>query len=260
MDTLFFIASKLVGWLIRADTWLLLLSAATTLALLRDRPRRALRRSLALLSLCLILGLLPVGDFLLRPLEHRYPPAPELPEIDGIAILGGSEDASGTAYWGQVQFRDGAERFIAAASLAERFPDATLLFAGGDGRLRGLVQDAPSEASAAGQFFSELGLSPDRILLEGQSRNTAENAQFGHALAQPGPDETWVLVTSAFHMPRAIRSFEAAGWPTMIPWPVDQRTAEPTNEFGWNLVGHIANLNIAIKEYIGLLAYGLTGR
>jgi uncharacterized SAM-binding protein YcdF (DUF218 family) len=44
-------------------------------------------------------------------------------------------------------------------------------------------------------------------LLEGKSRNTAENARLSRALAAPGPDDVWVLVTSASHMPRAMRSF-----------------------------------------------------
>ncbi|MGR3802855.1 MAG: YdcF family protein [Marinibacterium profundimaris] len=260
MDTLFFIASKLIGALLRADTWIVLLAAAGLIALLRDRRRGATRFTLVLLVYCLVIGFLPVGDVLLRPLENRYPTNPVLNDIDGIVVLGGAEDAFGTAHWDQVQLHDGAERFIAGAALARRFPEARLIFTGGNGLLRGLVQDNPSEASAAARAFDALGVPGDRVLLEGRSRNTAENAAFGLDLAQPEADETWVLVTSAFHMPRAMRSFDRAGWPAMIPFPVDYQTTTFGDRTRWNLAGHLSDLTVAVKEWVGLFAYGFTGR
>lgn len=260
LDTLFFIASKVFRSLIRADVWLLIAAAATTLALLRNRPRAARRWSIGLLAYILVLGLLPVGELVMRPLETRYPPNPPLPAIDGIVVLGGGEDTTRTIYWDQPQVNDAGERFTAAIALARQIPDVPVLFTGGDGQLTGLLSDRPGGAIVAEKLFADLGLPTDRVQLEGLSRNTAENARFSYDLIQPTPDQTWVLVTSAFHMPRAMRSFDAAGWPGMIAWPVDFRTGAGTGEFGWFFLGQMGNINTALKEYVGLVAYGLTGR
>lgn len=97
-------------------------------------------------------------------------------------------------------------------------------------------------------------------MLEGQSRNTAENARLSLSLATPAPGETWVLVTSAFHMPRAMRSFEVAGWPVLVAWPVDYRTARFGDGIGWNLTYNLTVLDTAFRELVGQLAYRLTGR
>lgn len=259
MDSLFFIVAKLVGMLIRCDTWLVILVASVTLALLRNKYAAARRRSILLLLYVLLLGFVPVGSLLLQPLERRYTVNPDLPEIDGIVILGGAENAVGTQHWDQVQLNDAGERFFATAVLAGRYPDVPVLFTGGNGSLRGLIKDRPSESETAERLLLDLGVAPDRLLLEPNSRNTTENARFGRQIARPGPNETWVLVTSAYHMPRAMGSFEAAGWPTMIPWPVDFRTSTVNYTVYWNLLGYMKTLNIALKEWVGLLAYGVTG-
>ncbi len=112
----------------------------------------------------------------------------------------------------------------------------------------------------AGQFFREHGVAPGRLLLEGQSRNTAENARLSLALAAPKPGETWLLVTSAFHMPRAMRSFETVGWTGLVPWPVDYRTSAFKDGMGWNLTRNLLVLNTAIREQVGQIAYRLSGR
>jgi uncharacterized SAM-binding protein YcdF (DUF218 family) len=109
-------------------------------------------------------------------------------------------------------------------------------------------------------FFVSLGIDPDRITWEDQSRNTAENAALSFEAAAPASDETWVLVTSAFHMGRALASFEAAGWGTIAPHPVDYRTGDFSEGIGWNLSSNLEVLNIGIKEWVGRLAYRVSGR
>ena len=147
-------------------------------------------------------------------------------------------------YWGQMQLNEGGDRYAAGVALAQRFSDAQLLFTGGSGALRDLTGAAVSEASVAERFFLNQGIDRDRLLLEGLSRNTAENARLSLALANPTPDETWVLVTSAFHMPRAIQSFELAGWGDLVPWPVDYRTSKFTDDIGWDLTRNLEVLNM----------------
>lgn len=105
-----------------------------------------------------------------------------------------------------------------------------------------------------------LRIDPDRITWEDQSRNTAENAQISYEVAAPASGETWVLVTSAFHMGRALASFEAAGWDDIIAHSVDYRTGRLSDGIGWNLSGNLEVLNIAIKEWVGRIAYRWTSR
>ena len=260
MDTAFFIASKLVGALLRPDTWIIIALASVVLALIMQRRRLALWVSGLTLFLLVALAILPLGNLLLQPIERTYPANPPLSQVDGIIVLGGGENARASAYWDQMQFNEGGDRFAAGIALARQFPDAQLLFTGGSGALRDLGGTAVSEASIAERFFLDQGIDPERLLLEGRSRNTAENASLSLALANPIADETWVLVTSAFHIPRAMRSFEAAGWTGLVAWPVDYRTSRFTDDIGWDLTENLQVFNTAIREQVGQMAYRLTGR
>lgn len=260
MNTVFFILSKLIGALLRPDTWIIIALAVVVLALVVQRRRLALWVAGLTLTGLVALAVLPLGDLLLQPIERQHRANPPLSQVDGIIVLGGGENARASAYWDQMQFNEGGDRFAAGLALARRFPDAALLFAGGSGALRDLSGIAVSEASVAARFFAEQGIDPARLLLEGRSRNTAENARLSLDLAAPAPTETWVLVTSAFHMPRAMQSFDAAGWPPLVAWPVDYRTARFADAIGWNLTGNMQTLQTAIREYVGQLAYRLTGR
>ncbi|MFY9240395.1 MAG: YdcF family protein [Roseovarius sp.] len=260
MDTIFFIASKLIGALLRPDTWIILAMAVIVLALVMNRRRLALWVGGVSLALLVALAILPLGDLLLQPIERTFPAEPALDKIDGIVVLGGGENVRASAFWGQMQLNEGAERYTIALALARRFPQARLLFIGGSGALRDLGGAETSEADIAGRYFLDQGVAPTRLLLEGQSRNTAENAHLSLALATPAPEETWVLVTSAFHMPRAMRSFEAAGWTGLVPWPVDYRTSAFTDGVGWNLTDNLGVLNTSIREHVGQIAYRLFER
>lgn len=260
MDTLFFIASKLIGALLRPDTWIVLALAVVVLALVLNRRRVALWVGSITLALLVALAIMPLGDLLLQPIERTYPAEPALDQVDGIIVLGGGEDARASAFWAQTQLNEGGERYTAALALARRFPEARLIFTGGSAALGDLAGAETSEADMARRFFRDQGVSPERLLLEGQSRNTAENARLSLALAAPAPGETWVLVTSAFHMPRAMRSFETAGWTGLVPWPVDYRTSAFKDGMGWNLTRNLLVLNTAIREQVGQIAYRLSGR
>jgi uncharacterized SAM-binding protein YcdF (DUF218 family) len=259
MDTVFFIASKLLGALLRPDTWIVLALAVVVLAVVFNRRRLALWVGTITLNLLVALAILPLGDLLLQPIERSFPAQPALDQVDGIIVLGGGEDARASAFWGQMQLNEGGDRYTATLELATRFPEARILFTGGSGALRDLAGAEISEADMAGQFFREQGIAPGRLLLESQSRKTAENAHLSLALAAPSPGETWLLVTSAFHMSRAMRSFEAAGWMGLIPWPVDYRTSAFVDGIGWNLTRNMHVLNTAIREQVGQIAYRISG-
>jgi uncharacterized SAM-binding protein YcdF (DUF218 family) len=260
MDTAFFILSKLIGLALQVETWLAISMVLSLLGDFLARPLLARRSSGVTLAMLLLIGIFPIGEVLLRPLEAEFPPRVTPEQIDGIVVLGGVEDQRATAAWGQPQFNEAAERLTAAAALAIQHPNARLLFSGGSGRLRDTVASRSVIPSVAVDFFVSLGIDPDRITWEDQSRNTAENARFSYGAAAPASDETWVLVTSAFHMGRALASFEAAGWGEIVPHPVDYRTGDFSDGIGWNLAANLNVLNIAIKEWVGRLAYRISGR
>lgn len=260
MDTLFFMVAKLVNLLIRVDSWIVLLFGLLLWVIWRGWLDLA--KHLAAFGFLTFLGLavFPLGDVVLRSIERQYPINPKLTQVDGIILLGGSEDARASAFWQQMQLNEAGERYLAALYLAQRFPKAKLLFTGGSGVLRDLGAIRVTEASWAEKLFLAQGIAKDRLLLEGASRNTAENARLSLALVQLMPRQRWVLVTSAFHMPRAVRSFEAAGWDGLIAYPVDHRSKAISDGIGWNLSHNLDVLNTAIRERIGQLAYRMGGR
>ena len=150
------------------------------------------------------------------------------------------------------------DRFVAGMALARAHPEAMLVFTGGSAAV---FRDTRSGAAVAEVIFLEGGISADRIRLEGISRNTAENAALTAELLakEPGARGPIVLVTSAFHMPRAIGAFCAQGFENIIPYPVDFR-GETRFALRWDLAGGVERLNFAVKEWAGLLVYKVTGR
>lgn len=255
MNTAFFIISKLIGLALLVETWLVIGMVVSLAAGRFARLRLARWSGGVTLAALLAVGIFPIGEILLRPLEAEFPPREAPAHIDGIVVLGGVEDQRTTAAWGDPQLNEAAERLTSAAALAIAHPEARLVFSGGSGRLRNTVLGQPDIPSVAVNFFVSLGIDPGRITWEDQSRNTAENAGFSYEVAAPTSGETWVLVTSTFHMGRALASFKAAGWSGIIPHPVDYRTGSFIDGIGWNLAGNLAVLNIAIKEWVGRLAY-----
>ena len=255
---MFFVLSKTLDF-IAVPSNLLVLIGFAGIALLATRFSRAGRRLLiASVILIAAVGVLPVGNALMLPLEERFPPwnpAQEAPT--GIIVLGGAIGPERSAARGQVSLDEAAERVTVAVELARKYPSARIVFSGGNASLF----SGPSEANFALPFFESLGVPRNRITVETQSRNTAENAAFTKRLVAPKPGERWVLVTSALHMPRAIGSFRQARFPVEAD-PVDYQTNgwDDLWTFSGSLMGGIGKTNTAVHEWLGLLAYWVTGR
>jgi uncharacterized SAM-binding protein YcdF (DUF218 family) len=206
-----------------------------------------------------LFGLSPLGNALMLPLEERFPPwdashgAP-----DGVIVLGGviAEDVS--AARGAVALNESAERVTVAAELARRYPKLRIIFSGGT---NALLFDKGAEAGFAVRQLEDLGVARERIVAEEQSRNTVENAVFSRLIANPQPGQRWLLLTSAFHMPRAIAVFRAAGFPVEA-YPVDWRTTGPMDLVRPypSVSEGLRRTDVAVREWIGLLLYRLTGK
>jgi uncharacterized SAM-binding protein YcdF (DUF218 family) len=259
MGDLFFLASKTLGMAARAETWLLAMAMLAVVAAWRGRMRAArLWVTLTFASLA-ALTLWPLGDLLLRPLEGRYPANPPLDRVDGIIVLGGAEDIDAMRRWGQPALNEGAERVIAGAELARRYPEARLIYTGGTGALND-TGSARDPSTIVTGIWAGLGVPQAQITVEAASRNTSENARFTHEIVRPRPGQVYLLITSAFHMPRSMEAFGRAGWPGLVAWPVDFRSGGLEAGPGWQLGQHLADLDLALKEYLGLLIYRLAGK
>jgi uncharacterized SAM-binding protein YcdF (DUF218 family) len=254
---MFFAASK-IFWFFASPLHLSLFAIAIGLFRLFRGGRGAGFIAFGLAALALM-TFTPLDAALLRPLEDRFPlQSLDMPAPDGIIVLGGAVDERITQARGQAQLDEAAERMTAGVALARAFPKAKLVFSGGSGAL---FPSGMPEAGVAKQVWSELGLPADRAIYEDKSRNTYENALFTRRLAHPGAGEKWLLVTSAWHMPRAIGCFRALGM-TPVAFPVDYRTRGDDGD--WRLPGDGAmalhNAEVALREWVGLLAYFLAGK
>jgi uncharacterized SAM-binding protein YcdF (DUF218 family) len=219
--------------------------------------RKIMIASIVLLGVC---AFSPLGNLLLYPLESRFPPwdaARGAP--DGIVVLGGPIDADLSVAHNTPVIRSAADRIVVAAALARRYPTARIIFSGGSADL--IANDA-READYAGQIFEGLGIPEDRLIMERRSRNTYENAVFSKAIASPKQGERWLLVTSAYHMPRAVGLFRKAGF-AVEPYPVDWRVGDGIAgilSFSNVAVDGLGRTDVALREWMGLVAYRVVGR
>ena len=205
----------------------------------------------------LSLAVLPVGEWALTPLENRF--AQALPDsVAGIIVLGGDEQTDITQARGVPTALDSLRRYLVFGALARRYPEARLMFSGGSPYIRPGAPGQDSEIARA--LLSAIGMSADNIVFETESRNTYENAVFSAALAHPDPAEKWVVVTSAWHMPRAIGCFRKAGWNVVAAPAGYFTTGTYPVFFPFRFDEQLHLLTMAAHEYVGLVSYWLMGR
>jgi uncharacterized SAM-binding protein YcdF (DUF218 family) len=257
---MFFYVAKVL-WFVATPSNLCALLIAAGLALARlGRPRPGLRLIACGCLLLFALGLGPLGSWAVLPLEDRFPPfLDDNRPVAGIVVVGGAVYTDVSAARGQISTGQAGERILALADLARRYPSARLVYSGGSGNL--LLPDARVEAELVAEHAQMLGIAPGRIIVEGTSRDTWENAVNTRALIAPAPGERWLLVTSAWHMPRAIGCFRQVGFP-VTAYPVDYLTRGPADlwRLHGTLVAGLEGLELALKEWVGLVAYRMSGR
>ncbi len=252
-----FIAGKLAWILLKPSNLLALILAFGFV--LRAFGRRRIGGVLVAGTLAAFLAaaVLPLGAWLISPLENRFP-APTLPDhVEGIIVLGGAMSPALSADRKTVALNDNAKRLVAFAALARRLPEAKLVFTGGSGDP---FHPELREADWLGPFLDAAGIARERVVVERDARNTDDNARMSKALVKPHAGEAWVLVTSARHMPRAVGVFRKHGWP-VIPYPVDYLTTRTVGfGIGFNVAGGITALDAGAYEWFGLAYYRLSGR
>jgi uncharacterized SAM-binding protein YcdF (DUF218 family) len=255
---MFFYLAKIIGALLLPSTIVGGAVVIAASALGWGRPALA-RRALAIVLLVGAASASPLPNVVILPLENRFPRADlEGAPVTGIVILGGSEDASIAVARHVHALNEAAERLTEAVALSVRLPAARVVFSGGSGAL---FPDGTTEGAAVRDMLVSMGIASSRLTIEDRSRTTWENASFTRSLVAPQASERWILVTSAWHMPRAIGAFRRAGFPVEA-WPVDYRTRGWQD--AWSLLlsplEGLRRLDLVAKEYEGLLAYRLSGR
>ena len=254
-----FVLSKTLGYLLLPTNLLIAVGFVGAVLMVTRFASIGRKLVIAAVLLLVICGLSPLGKILLYPLEQRFPPwdaARGAP--DGIIVLGASIEPDLSVAHNTPVVRGAPDRIIVAAALARRHPNARVVFSGGSANL--LSNDA-READFAGAIFESLGVEKSRLIMERASRNTQENALFSKALVKPKDGERWLLVTSAFHMPRSVGLFRKAGF-AVEPYPVDWRVGGRDDLMSPSSVAveGLGRTDLAVREWMGLIAYRLTGK
>jgi uncharacterized SAM-binding protein YcdF (DUF218 family) len=256
---LFFVLSKTLGVMLLPTNFLIgvgLFGAILLATRFTSLGRKLLIASVVLLAIC---GFSPLGKLVLYPLESRFPPwdaARGAP--DGIVVLGGSIDPDLSAAHGLPVFKGAVDRVIAVAALAHRYPNARIIFSGGSGNL---ISGDAREADYASAVFESLGVPKQHLTMERRSRNTQENAEFSKMIAAPKSGERWLLVTSAYHMPRSVGLFRKAGF-AVEPYPVDWRVGGRADILTLSSLSSegLDRVDTGIREWMGLAAYWISGK
>jgi uncharacterized SAM-binding protein YcdF (DUF218 family) len=192
-------------------------------------------------------------------LENRFTrPATPPATVTGVIVLGGGMDADVNTVRQGFELNRSGDRFVEALRLAVAYPEAKIVISGGGSVLS---QDEETEATAGARFFAAFGIPASRLVLEDASRTTEENVQQIRELVSPQPGDTWLLVTSAFHMPRSVGLFRKAGF-EVVPWPADYLATgiEPVDVRFAQPAENVSVTSIALREWAALFSYWITGR
>jgi uncharacterized SAM-binding protein YcdF (DUF218 family) len=219
---MFHVASRILFFFLQPSN-LAVFALAAGLVLNKIWPRSARWLIAGGLGWLVLAGFLPVGNALVLPLEERFAsrePSPPQSGIAGIIILGGFEDGWVTAGRGGLALNEAAERLTEGVRIARLLLDMKVVFTGGVGGFFG-----ENAGTAVRKYLIDAGIAPERIVIENASRDTYENAVFTRKLVKPMPQDRWLLITSAYHMPRAVGAFRQAGF-SIVPFPVDFRTRD----------------------------------
>lgn len=254
-----FFAAKFLAFITQPLAWVALLVLGSCLCNAR-LARCGQWLGASAFVLLVALGWEPLPDAVLRQLESVYPAVPPGTPLDGyegVIVLGGALEPS--YVWttpNQSALNDAAERMTEVLPLLRRQPNLRVLFTGGEGEI--FATHLP-EAARAKQFFINQGIPAKQLLFESASRTTYENALLSKSVPGVNPAKPWLLLTSAWHMPRSMATFKSLGW-QVTAYPVDFRSGQSTPWSQYNMNQGVSKWKTALHEWFGLFAYRLSGR
>lgn len=252
MSDFYFVISEVVGFFLEPLHLLAFLIGVSTATAWMGHLRATRVWMTLTLTTTLLIGAVPLWNQALYALETKVPQIAPTDSVAGIIVLGGALGSGFiTEAHGQVPLNSAAERMTTAIALMRQYPEVPVVFSGFSGAF---VRASLSESDLALRFMHEVTGSTERLILENQSRNTVENAKYTQALIDFAGNGTWLLVTSAYHMPRALEIFTTEGM-AVVPYPTDFRSRLPGDEKRWNLFDGADQLSILLHEWVGTLAY-----
>ncbi|MBV6653923.1 MAG: YdcF family protein [Mameliella sp.] len=254
---MFFILSKLLVFLVKPITWLTVL---LFLSWFSGNPKRKRRYVMLALVVLLVFS----NGFLFNAMISTW--EPETLTADKIAspyavgiLLGGYSNQNIVPGHDRHNFNSRANRFTNALELYKQGKIKKLLLSGGQGSI--IKRNLP-EASVMVSYLETMGVPRSDIIVEDKSRNTYENALFSKAiLKEKGIDGPYLMITSAWHMPRSIGCFEAVEL-EVTPYAVDyitQKWAPSPQQIFLPSARTFSLWELIIKEWVGILAYKLKG-
>ncbi len=255
---MFFILSK-IFWTLAQPLNAICLLAASGLIFRMKWPKAGTKMVVVAVCLLLICGMLPVGPVLMVWLERQYPATEAPTNVDGIIVLGGAFESNLSRKSEKLSANSDIGRIFCAVELTKINPSARLAFTGGSGDI---LNPETLEGQDIRQFINLIDFKHRNILFEEKSRNTFENAVYSKEMLNPQNDENWVLVTSAYHMPRSVSVFQKLDW-NVTAYSCGHKTTGKYGEIFTQLpsvTGNFTMLNIAIKEIIGSVIYYVTGK
>ncbi|MCS7171262.1 MAG: YdcF family protein [Aquificaceae bacterium] len=190
-----------------------------------------------------MLSVEPIKDALYKPLEEAYP-VPQRIDVDAVVVLGGGSYKTG------ILKEDSMKRLFAGFTLHRKY-SLPLILSGGAS-----LGNLP-EAEVMKQVLEELGVDRKSIITEVRSRDTYENALYVKEICRERSFKRVALVTSAYHMPRAVETFKKAGL-DVVPYPTDFK-----RDKRYNLYSFIPRMSVlndsykALREHLGSLAYSM---
>ena len=258
---MFFYLSKIIGFFLLPSHILVGMSGLGIL-LLWTRWQTAARLYISTgVAGLLIIGFSPLGNILILPLEERFPN--EIPagtkSFAGIIVLGGGTSSNLSFHRQQALTNEAGERILGAAELVRRFPNIPVIYSGGS---NALWDEKNSEARIVEEFILPVvKIDPNIVRFEIRAKNTYENAIEVKKMIQEPASDPWLLVTSAYHMPRSVGVFRKAGH-NVVPWSTDFRTRGTSDRYRpfAKFSEGVKRVDTAMREWIGLLAYYITGK
>jgi uncharacterized SAM-binding protein YcdF (DUF218 family) len=255
---MFFIFSKIMWLLLAPANFILILFLLSGLIWFFNKKLSRVA-FLSAGTLFVLIGIFPIGHNLLVYLEKNYEQSfLEDKAFEGILVLGGYFSPDIYNAKKIPSLNSNGDRVVEALRLIQQFPHAKIIFSGKVGSLR---KYSVSETEITKEFLRPFDIKADQIIFESNSRNTYENIKFSYELLKPEPEEEWLLLTSAYHMNRAMRVAKSYNW-KLIPHPVDYRTNGKYKIFPYALkVSHsFYQFEIALKELVGLIFYRFSGK
>jgi uncharacterized SAM-binding protein YcdF (DUF218 family) len=252
----FLLLSKTFDLAFAPLTWVLVL---LVVGLVRRSSRGwAVGATLGALGVLYLFSIEPVSNALERTLET--PPVRTVrPETtyDAAVLLGGLVDERSTNSFHAPSYNDNNERLVAAYDLLRGGRARTVIVTGG---FVDAKDDEGAEASVLARQLEAWGIAKNRILVEPRALNTRENAVETAKIVREKGFNRLVLVTSAFHMKRALGCFRAVGLePDALP--VDFRSYDPAlYGSSWTpRAQHLQESTAALREIAGRIVYKLRG-